>query len=181
MNNKHYHLNWIFGTLFNSSDSAYYSQYGAFIYGPATNTTKEPDTSSTLFLNTRTATPLWGVPFFGNYFRSTVTSKAVTYSSETQTGICGVIPWADTGSCIPSALSNKTSFSPIIIGHNSTDMETYGVVPGCGYKGYLNTDFLRIVYRGFSYGTLLDGGKFIYLGGGLALGWDSSNTVTIRG
>lgn len=170
----------IFGTLFNSSDSAYYSQYGALIYGPANSKITEPNTSSTLFLNTRTATPLWGVQFFGNYFRSTVTSKAVTYSSETSTGICGVIPWADSGSCIQSGLSNKTSFSPIIIGHASSDMDTYGVVPGVGYKGYLDTDFLRIVYRGFPYGTLLDGGKFIYLGGGLALGWDASNEVILR-
>lgn len=59
----------------------------------------------------------------------------------------------------------------------SNDQSTYNVVPGDGFKGYLDSDFIRGVNPNYSYGQLLANGDFCYLGGGFAIGWDSSNDV----
>ena len=80
-----------------------------------------------------------------------------------------------------SVTSGKTAFCALLISHSTDDAGNYGVVPGNCFKGYLDTDFFRNVYYGFQYDTLFDGGNFIYAGGGIALGWDPSNTITLRG
>lgn len=63
----------------------------------------------------------------------------------------------------------------------SSDPSLYGIVSGDGFKGYLDTDFIRCVTRntyskGQTFGT---NSEFIYLGGGIAIGWDSTNTVSL--
>lgn len=59
------------------------------------------------------------------------------------------------------------------------DHDTYGVVPGDGFKGYIDTDLIRGVNPNYSYGQQLDNGKFVYLGGGFIIGWDPSNTTLL--
>jgi hypothetical protein len=59
------------------------------------------------------------------------------------------------------------------------DHDTYGIVPGDGFKGYIDTDLLRGVNPNYSYGQQLDNGKFVYLGGGFAIGWDPNNTTLL--
>lgn len=57
------------------------------------------------------------------------------------------------------------------------------IVAGGGntLKGYIDPDLARIVNNNSRYarGTTFDNGNLIYLGGGLAVGWDPSNTVAI--
>lgn len=57
------------------------------------------------------------------------------------------------------------------------------IVAGCGntLKGYIDPDLARIVNNNSRYarGTTFDNGNLIYLGGGLAVGWDASNTTSI--
>lgn len=57
--------------------------------------------------------------------------------------------------------------------------DTYYVVEGDGFKGFVDTDLLRGVNPNTSYGQQLDNGNFVYLGGGFAIGWDSSNTTLL--
>lgn len=63
----------------------------------------------------------------------------------------------------------------------SSDPTTLGVVENDGLKGYLDTDVLRAVTVGrYSQGATFGiNSEFIYIGGGIALGWDSSNTETL--
>ncbi len=75
--------------------------------------------------------------------------------------------------------SNGGRWTPCYVWYYSNDQQVYGVVPGDSFKGYLDTDLIRGVNPNYTYGQLLDDGKFIYLGGGFAVGWDSSNTVAI--
>lgn len=57
--------------------------------------------------------------------------------------------------------------------------DTYYVVEGDGFKGFVDTDLLRGVDPHTSYGQQLDNGNFVYLGGGFAIGWDASNTISL--
>ena len=61
---------------------------------------------------------------------------------------------------------------------SSNDLDTAGVVVGNGIKGSMNPEWMR--YTMFPGGPandkqLLDGGNFIYLRNGIAVGWDPSN------
>ena len=52
------------------------------------------------------------------------------------------------------------------------------ITTGDGFKGYYDTDILRYVgTNNLSMYQLLDGGRFMYMGGGLAIAWDASNIV----
>lgn len=178
----------IFGQLCNEDDNQYYSRYGSFLFGKdAAASTSEGtvyDSSQTNgnFLNSRTGSVFWNASLGGCYFRSTVTTRPVTFvSSQSIPQISGTNAMIGPGLRTSSATSGKTAFGAFIISHLSDDANSYGVVPGNCFKGYLDTDFFRNVYYGFQYDTLFDGGNFIYAGGGIALGWDPSNTITLRG
>lgn len=67
-------------------------------------------------------------------------------------------------------------WTPCYMAVLADDHDTYGVVPGDGFKGYIDTDLLRGVNPNYGYGQQLDGGNFVYLGGGFAIGWDPNNT-----
>lgn len=79
-----------------------------------------------------------------------------------------------------AAKSGKVIFGAVGAYIQSIDAQTYGVSNGSGMKGYFDTDKFRVVYPEMAYGTLLDGGRFIYFGGALAIGWDASNTISLR-
>ena len=70
-------------------------------------------------------------------------------------------------------------WTPCYMAVFADDHDTYGVVPGDGFKGYVDTDLLRGVNPNYGYGQQLDGGNFVYLGGGFAIGWDPNNTVLL--
>lgn len=70
---------------------------------------------------------------------------------------------------------------PLQVYVTSTDPSLYGIVSGDGFKGYLDTDLIRGVTvntysKGQTFGT---NAEFIYLGGGIAIGWDSTNTISL--
>ena len=73
--------------------------------------------------------------------------------------------------------SGRTNFGAIGWAIYSNNPNTYGVIPGDGFKGYFDTDKFRTVWGEFPLGSLFDNGNFIYIGSGIALGWDSTNTV----
>lgn len=91
--------------------------------------------------------------------------------------------WFDTVIINNSVTSVITSpggrWTPVWMYIYAADHDTYGVVPGDGFKGYIDTDLLRGVNPNYSYGQQLDNGKFVYLGGGFAIGWDPNNTTLL--
>lgn len=76
--------------------------------------------------------------------------------------------------------SGTTAWSAIGISVNSNDLNTYGIVPGDGFKGILDTSLFRAMAGG-TQGNLYDNGKFYCPENnvGWLLGWDPSNDSTI--
>jgi hypothetical protein len=71
-------------------------------------------------------------------------------------------------------------WTPCYVRYRCADQDTYGIVQGDSFKGFVDTDLLRGVNCTYSYGQVLGtDGDFLYLGGGFAIGWDSSNTETL--
>lgn len=163
----------LFGVLSQSEDVGYQSKYGAFMSA----TSSEYYRSSNIF-NSQSD---WnGV--YSTYFRSTVdTLPPSGIDSNSQSLKCFNSNAAAINSgIIDNIRTGKTLFGAIGFYIASIDPQTYGVTKGNGMKGYADTDVFRAVYPQFSYGTLFDGGRFIYLGGGWAIGWDPSNTINLR-
>ena len=59
----------------------------------------------------------------------------------------------------------------------SNDLNTFGVVPGDGFKGYIDPDILRCANGNF--GQMYDNGNLICCSYNLLIGWDSTNTDTL--
>lgn len=163
----------LFGQLANDGDSAYFSKYGAFTFATGSNeyaplmsdsmTKAFVDPYSTYFRDNAKAIPPSGRDDSTFLMVCFNTNAAALYSSATNAAKSGKVIFGAVGSYI-----------------RSIDALTYGVSNGNGMKGYFDTDKFRIVYPEMTYGTLLDGGRFIYFGGGFAIGWDASNTITLR-
>ena len=62
---------------------------------------------------------------------------------------------------------------PYAVGNCSADLTTYGVIPGDGFKGYLDTDLFRASVD-HEVGRLYDNGNFIGVKS-MLLGWDHQN------
>lgn len=163
----------LFGVLSQSEDVGYQSKYGAFMSA----TSSEYYRASNIF-NSQSD---WNGPYT-TYFRTTVdTLPPSGIDSNSQSLKCfNSNAAAISSGIIDNIRTGKTLFGAIGFYIASIDPQTYGVTKGNGMKGYADTDVFRAVYPQFSYGTLLDGGRFIYLGGGWAIGWDPSNTINLR-
>lgn len=75
-----------------------------------------------------------------------------------------------------SSITGFNRWSAYYIGICSGDPTSHYIVKGDGMKGYLDTNFLRQVNpRLYSFGQTFDDGNFIYIGDGVAMGWDSTN------
>jgi hypothetical protein len=62
---------------------------------------------------------------------------------------------------------------PMLYYSRSTDIDVEGVIAGSGLKGTLNPDMIRLVQgSGIAQRQILDGGNFLYAGGGLCVPWD---------
>ena len=71
--------------------------------------------------------------------------------------------------------SNNRPWQPIAICVFSNDSSVDGVIPGVGFKGYLDTDLFRFNPQ-LAAGTVLDNGNFVCTDVlGITLGWDPSN------
>jgi len=78
-----------------------------------------------------------------------------------------------------TSLSPGGRWTPCYVFYYCLDQDTYGVVEGDSFKGFIDTDLLRGVSYTYERGQALGGGDFLYLGGGFAVGWDSTNTETL--
>lgn len=74
-----------------------------------------------------------------------------------------------------STISGFNRWVAISCGVMSPDPTTHYIVPGDGLKGYIDTNFLRRVDTSYSIGQTFDDGNFVYIGDGLAMGWDEHN------
>lgn len=74
-----------------------------------------------------------------------------------------------------SSITGLNRWAAIYIGVNSGDPTTHYIVKGDGMKGYLDTNFLRYVNNDYPFGQTFDDGNFVYIGYGVAMGWDPSN------
>lgn len=91
---------------------------------------------------------------------------------------------ADSGQLSPYILNNtsgKSRWCSFAIASVSNDPDTYGVVTGDGFKGYLDTDLFRC--GSGLYCQMFDDGNFICASDtyNLLLGWDPANTDTLAG
>jgi hypothetical protein len=90
------------------------------------------------------------------------------------------ITWITTGLATTIHSVPELGTEPWVAGamytSRTTDLPTEGVIAGSGMKGLLDSEKIRIV-QGWSLDQrqTLDGGNFIYVGGGLAIGWDPNN------
>ena len=163
----------LFGQLANDGDSAYFSKYGAFTFATGSNEYAPSMLDSmakafvgpyqTYFRDNAKAIPPSGLDDSSFSMKCFNTNASALYSSTTN-----------------AAKSGKVIFGAVGAYIQSIDALTYGVSNGNGMKGYFDTDKFRIVYPAMTSGTLLDGGRFIYFGGGFSIGWDASNTITLR-
>lgn len=80
-----------------------------------------------------------------------------------------------------STNNGKSRWVPYEVVVLSSDLDTYGVVPGDGFKGYLDSDLFRCALG--TYGQTFDNGNFICADGtyNFLIGWDSTNTDQIAG
>lgn len=74
-------------------------------------------------------------------------------------------------------LSGLLRWCPYEIIVASNDLMSYGVVPGDGFKGYLDTDLIRCAIN--DYGRTYNNGEWMGFGDGLLLRWDTENTDTL--
>lgn len=78
------------------------------------------------------------------------------------------------------ANSTSVAWSTVHLGVQGSDLDTKGVVPNNGFKGAIDSGAMIAVDKnGLQPFQLLDGGNYIYIGEGIALGWDSSNSSVI--
>lgn len=85
--------------------------------------------------------------------------------------------------CNNSFGSNERRFVPIYAYMEMSGTAGYGVVANDGYKGIINPEICCITYyntagtNNLTGDTILDGGNIKYIGNGICIGWDSSNTI----
>jgi hypothetical protein len=72
-----------------------------------------------------------------------------------------------------STTAGLSRWVPYAVGNCSIDLTTYGVIPGDGFKGYLDTDLFRASVD-HEVGKLYDNGNFIGVNS-MLLGWDPQN------
>lgn len=105
----------------------------------------------------------------------------IIYSYKNKTGIgLSVSNPIQLSLTISNSSDNGSRWCPIQVYVQSDDPVTNGIISNDGFKGYLDTDFIRFVRIGaYSLGSVFDNGNFIYIGSGLILGWDSSITESL--
>lgn len=82
-----------------------------------------------------------------------------------------------------SRLSSPNRWVPIMMYGLATagTLAQYGVTNETCLKGWIDPDLIRIVNNNSTYqrGQTFDNGNLVYIGAGLAIGWDPSNTTSI--
>lgn len=191
----------IFGTLAHSSDNTNQAKYGVVTfrskydivtcaegtYTPMTYIMNYYLGNSTI--NLSGITPFDGA--FSNYLGYDKTSCSFAKADGTwingsdRTVFTTIFYPSDptqlSGYVFNSTNNGKSRWVPYEVVVLSSDLDTYGVVPGDGFKGHLDTDLFRCA-KG-TYGQTFDNGNFICADGtyNFLIGWDSTNTDSIAG
>ena len=76
-----------------------------------------------------------------------------------------------------SSTTGLTRWCPFLLFIQSLDLISYGITPGDGIKGYLDTDIIRACFS--TYGQLYNDGQFIGMEDNFIIKWDSESTDTI--
>lgn len=76
-----------------------------------------------------------------------------------------------------SSTTGLTRWCPFLLFIQSLDLISYGITPGDGIKGYLDTDIIRACFS--TYGQLYNDGQFIGMEDNFIVKWDSESTDTI--
>lgn len=184
-NHRGFVLGEIFGSLAHSTDTSDCAKFGCISLSDIRSyETSEPSTSSSYQSGINSESSYWNTSYgFVQFYRADTSSKPPiqydTGSLVPTSTICNQEQF-DSGITAP-ALTGGGRWTPIQCYLKSSDPSLYGIVSGDGFKGYLDTDFMRGVVRNvYSRGQTLGANQeFIYLGGGIAVGWDSSNTGSI--
>lgn len=165
----------IFGTLAHAADSC---RFGVLVLANPTNPTEWSSPGTTYTINYETS--LFSRPLYtssGYPYMRMRCSKGNHIPKE------NCVYGHDEGqldSSICSCQDGLTRYVPMWAAYASDKPLENGIVPGDGFKGYISTDVIRMVRRNtFTRGQILDGGNFVYLGGGVCLGWDASITGSI--
>ena len=106
----------------------------------------------------------------------------VPYDSTTNTGVgVSVSNPIQLGVDICNPITGGTRWCPLQAYIQSNDPVHCGVVENDGFKGYLDTDFIRAVtINEYALGSTFGVHKeFCYIGAGLAIGWDESITDSL--
>lgn len=180
----------IFGKLLHENDNLYTSKYGLFrlmVEGASGGATDAGGsyiglTSSTSFWSSNNSTA-----FIGSINNSLVQAGCTgSFTRANGSWILGTdgasycvksVPYSiySLSSLTNSTINGKTQWIPFIFGCLSNDLDTYGVIPGDGMKGYLDTDLFRCAIG--TYGQQFDNGNFICIDGdyNFLIGWDPDN------
>lgn len=186
----------LFGSLNHSSDMSVNSKYGCITfrssYGSSANS--EGTTNTITFYTANYSTSSNNIfvginPYYAMGFSSYIGQRNVfgsiakangTWINGTDGESYGVTLYpADvsqlSGYVYNSTNSGKSRWCPFYVRVLSSDLDTYGVVPGDGMKGYLDTDLFRCAIG--TYGQQFDNGNFICIDGdyNFLIGWDPNN------
>lgn len=180
-NYKGFAIGRIVGTIAHSSDDDSECNLGCVLL--AGNTGGEAGSTGATLINTESS--YFSSDNYNCFFRGDTaydkfvisytddgnTKTNVSISNTVQLGTTVANPEAGTGG----------RWCPLQVYVTSTDPSLYGIVSGDGFKGYLDTDLIRGVTKdtyskGQTFGT---NSEFIYIGGGIAIGWDSTNTISL--
>lgn len=184
----------LFGNLAHETDNATNSKYGTFIFRLG-DYYSEKEGSQTLMKYTVSSPPTSGiVPLRKMASSAPIYNYATASFSKADGGWINAVTDDDytngtgyiadflqiTNNCYTPS-SGETKWLPISVSVISTDLTTYGVVPGDGFKGWLDTDLFRCAVS--TYGTMYANGKFICPENdfNMLIGWESTNTDTIQG
>lgn len=186
----------IIGTLAHENDTLPQAKYGVLRLRDSAGNASDMDE----FYYKRVSS-LGGIENFGGYFSQPITT--LTTQAEITAKCNGMIFAADgaridgrnqsnvrfyphTGSgvsCNPlmcnATQSGLTRWCPYEIGVVSASLSTDGVIPGDGFKGYLDTTLFRCAKVNFN--QLYDNGNFIgaNANSNLMIGWDPNNTDSL--
>jgi len=180
----------VFGEIFKETGhSSDIHTMGSCALNVATSDDSEIYQENVSYLINSTSGYNWpGYPWPNNFYSR---SQIISSSGDVYFGCYGVLNnysyaslvWIDSAiaSDVTSDVTTSTGgrWTPLYMLIGASDHDTYGVVPGDGFKGYIDTDLLRGVNPNYSYGQQLQGGDFVYLGGGFAIGWDADNEILL--
>lgn len=197
----------ILGTLAHSSDNTNQARYGVVTFRRKDNVNPRSEglygvmeytiqyylnQSGDLHLpgvNPYTAYSTWNpnnYPLGWNYACCSVAKADGTWVNGSDNASFSSIFYASepqqlSGFLFNSTNTGKSRWVPFNVVVLSNDLNTYGIVPGDGFKGQLDSDLFRCA-KG-TYGQTFDNGNFICLDAyyNFLIGWDSTNTDSIAG